>query len=197
MAMELLHRKESIILSVIDIINELGIQGLSTRELAKRQGISEGTLFRHFKTKNHIILAVLEYFSKYDADIFHSVKLKELKPREAITFFVDSYATYYENYPAITVMTQIYSVLSYEAKLAPKITSILDERKKFLQQLIEEGQRLGEIRSEADSDILADIIDGTCGAICLTWRMRSYNFSLRDQTLSALRMILDAFSPLK
>ena len=125
--------KESIILTVIDIINELGIQGLSTRELAKRQEISEGTLFRHFKTKNHIILAVLDYFSKYDADIFHSVKLKKLKPKEAITFFVDSYATYYENYPAITVMTQIYSVLSYEAELAPKITSILGGPQKLSQ----------------------------------------------------------------
>ena len=196
MAIELLDRKESVILTAIEIIDELGIQKLSTRELAKRQGISEGTLFRHFKTKNHILLAVLDYFTKYDSDIFDSVKLKKLKPKEAITFFVDSYVTYYENYPAITAMTQIYAVLSYENDLTHKINNLLDDRKKFLRQVIEDGQKAGEIRPDSDSDVLADIIIGTCGTICLTWRMGGRKFPLRDKTLLALKMVLEAFSPI-
>ena len=195
MAIELLHRKESIILTVIDIINELGIQGFSTRELARRQGISEGTLFRHFKSKTHILLDVLDYFSKYDADIFHSIRLKELKARDAMVFFVDSYATYYENDPAITVMTQIYSVLSYEAELAPRINRILDDRKNFMKEIIEAGQRAGEFRSDRDSGMLADIISGSCHAICLTWRKNDQSFSLRKQTLEALDIVLDALKP--
>ena len=81
------HRKDRIILTAIEIINELGIQGLSTREIARRQEISEGTLFRHYKSKNDIILAVLDDFSKYDADIFHSVELKKLKPQRSTYLF--------------------------------------------------------------------------------------------------------------
>lgn len=190
-----LHRKESVILSAIEIIDELGIQGLSTREIAKRQGISEGTLFRHFKTKNDIVLAVLDYFSKYDVDIFNSVKLKKLKPKEALTFFVDSYATYYENYPAITAMTQVYGVLSHEPDFAEKINSILNGRKNFLRQVIEVGKKAGEIKADTDSDVLADIISGTFGTICLTWRLSAGSFSLRERALTALAMILAAFCP--
>ncbi len=196
MSKSLLHRRESVILTAIEIIDELGIQGLSTREIAKRQGISEGTLFRHFATKNDIVLAVLDYFSKYDGDIFHSVRLKGLKPKEAITFFADSYVTYYENYPAITAMTQIYGVLSHEPDFVPKIHSILNGRKSFLKKVIEEGQKVGELKTDANSDILADIIIGTFTAICLSWRLDACNFSLREKTLSALDMLLAAFSPL-
>lgn len=192
----LLHRRESVILTAIEIIDELGIQGLSTREIAKRQGISEGTLFRHFKTKNDIILAVLDYFSKYDGDIFHSASLKGLKPREAITFLVDSYVTYYENYPAITAMTQVYGVLAHEPDFEPKINSILDGRKGFLKKMIEEGRRTGEIKADVDSDALADIIFGTFGKICLSWRLSAGSFPLREKVLTALEMILAAFSPL-
>lgn len=190
-----LDRKDSVILTAIEIIDELGIQGLSTREIAKRQGISEGTLFRHFTTKNDIVLAVLDYFSKYDLDIFRSVELKKLKAKEAITFILEAYTTYYENYPAITAMTQIYGVLSCEPDFVSKIGNILSSRKNFLKQVIEKGQREGEIRPDYNSDVLADIIIGTCGTICQNWRMNKEAFPLWEHTLSALEMILEAFSP--
>ena len=144
----------------------------------------------------HPGLAVLDNFSKYDGDIFHSARLKGLKPKEAITFFADSYVTYYENYPAITAMTQIYGVLSHEPDFVPKIHSILNGRKSFLKKVIEEGQKVGELKTDANSDILADIIIGTFTAICLSWRLNAGNFSLREKTLSALDMLLAAFSPL-
>ena len=194
MAIELLHRKDSVILTAIEIIDELGIQGLSTREIAKRQGISEGTLFRHFKTKNDIILAVIDYFSMYDDDIFHSVKLKGLSPKEAILFVIDSYVTYYENYPAITAMTQIYGVLSYEEDFAVKIKSILSLRKNYLRQIIEDGQKSGEFNPDISSDIMVDIINGTFYEICLSWRLDNFGFALRDKTLAAINVIISVFS---
>ncbi|CQR74239.1 Fatty acid metabolism regulator protein [Sporomusa ovata DSM 2662] len=191
-ASKFLHRKENVILTAIEIIDDLGIQGLSTREIAKRQGISEGTLFRHFKSKSDIVLDVLDYFSKYDSDIFQSVKLKGLKMKEAIVFLVDSYVTYYENYPAITAVTQIYGVLLSEPDFADKIKSILCSRKNFLKDVIEEGKKAGEINPQVDSGIVADIIIGTLGNICLEWRLNGRNFSLRSKTLMAIHMILGA-----
>ena len=193
MAIELLHRKESVILTVIDIIDQLGIQGLSTREIAKRQGISEGTLFRHFRTKNEIMLAVLEYFSKFDADIFKSTSLKGMKSEEAILYYVSTYATYYQNYPAITAITQLYGMLGHEPSLADKVQSILKNRMDFLVQLIEKGQQTGEIRPDIDSSALADLINGVCGSICLRWRLAKYTFPLYEKTMAAVEMLLDAF----
>ena len=197
MKTSLIHRKDSVILTTIEIIDELGIQGLSTREIAKRQGISEGTLFRHFKSKNDIILDVLDFFSKYDVDIFQTVEMKQLGAQEALTFIVDSYVTYYENYPAITAMTQIFDVLFRQPDFAEKIDMILSRRLNFFQQVIKSGQQSGEISPDADVESLANIIDGTCTAICLRWRMNGCNFPLRKKTLAALQMILKAFTPNK
>lgn len=193
MAISLLHRKDSVILTAIEIIDELGIQGLSTREIAKRQGISEGTLFRHFKNKSDIILAVLDYFAKYDNDIFQSVKLKGLKPKEAIVFVIDAYVTYYENYPAITAMTQIYGVLSCEPDFAARIKAILDMRKSGLKALVEEGQKKDELLPNIDSEHLVYVLMGTFDEICLNWRLNGFGFPLRDKTLAAIKVVLAAF----
>lgn len=195
MAIRLLHRRERIILTAIEIIDELGIQGLSTREIAKRQGISEGTLFRHFKTKNDIVLAVLDNFSKYDADIFRSIGMKGLGPKEAIPYVMDVYATYYENYPAITAMTQIYGVLLHEPDLSPKLTSILNNRKDYLKKVIDDCKGAGELKADADSEVLANIITGAFTTLCLAWRLTSCGFSLRQKTSLAVEMMMAAFSP--
>ncbi|SNS13821.1 transcriptional regulator, TetR family [Anaerovirgula multivorans] len=193
MVVSLLHRKERIILSTIEVINELGIQGLSTREIAKREGISEGTIFKHFQSKNQLLLAVLDYYSQYDSDIVKSINLKNLEPIDAILYFVDAYATYYESYPAITVISQSYDVLSYNPKLTNKIKDIFLGRIKTMETLVKEGQTLGEIHPNADAEKLASMILGSFRIICLKWRMEEYKFPLKEYILSALKMLLDEF----
>jgi AcrR family transcriptional regulator len=193
MVTDLLHRKERLIITTVEIIDELGIQGLSTREIAKRQGVSEATIFRHYNSKNELLAAVLEYFSKFDNDIFLSAKLKKLAPKEAIVFVIASFSEYYENYPAITSIMQVFDVLRNELELSEKVKVILYNRTNFIKQLIEDAQKAGEMSSEIDSENLSDVIWGFCREICLKWRIGGQEFSLKERTLSTLGMLLSAF----
>ena len=190
----LLHRKERLILTTIEIIDDLGIQGLSTREIARRQNISEATLFRHFKSKNDLLLAVLEYFSKFDTDIFESVRLKNINPNEAIIYTVSLYMEYYQNYPAITSIMQLFDVLSRESELTHKVKDILKSRNSFMKQLVEEAQKVGKINSLIDSESVADMIIGFCREIILKWRLNERDFPLRERSLLTVKMLLNALS---
>jgi AcrR family transcriptional regulator len=189
----ILHRKERLVITTIEIIDELGIQKLSTREIARRQGISEATLFRHFKSKSDLLITVLDYYSQFDADIYQSTKLKDMGAKEKIQYYINSYAEYYENYPAITSIMQVLDVLRYETELKEKIISIQNNRTNCMIQLIAEVKKAGEIRPEADSAQLTDIILGICREICLRWRMNGRNFSLKTQIMVTLELVLKAF----
>ncbi len=193
MVNSLLHRKEAIVLTSIDVINEFGIQGLSTREVARRQGISEGTIFKHFRTKNELMLAILDHYSQYDSDIAESIKLKKLDPIEAIRYFIKAYAEYYQNYPQITAITQAYDVLSYDKELADKVKKIYQDRLGFIRDLLVEAQENGKILPNIDSERLADIILGSFSAVCLKWRLCGYDFELKEYILSLLKIILDPY----
>lgn len=190
---KLLHTKESLILSTIEVINEHGLQGLTTREVAKRQGISESTIFKHYKSKNELILAVLEYFSQYDQAIIDSLGLKEFKPIEAIMYFVEAYVTYYENYPEITAITLSYEGLMHEAELSDVVKSIITQRINTIQTLIEEAKRQSQIPGHVDTESLADLIIGLERMVILRWRLANHNFSLKEHTLTALKLLLDVF----
>ena len=190
---KLLHTKESLILSMIEVISDQGLQGLTTREVAKRQGISESTIFKHYKSKTDLILAVLEYFSQYDQAIIESLGLKEFNPIEAITYFVEAYVTYYENYPEITAIILSYEGLMHEVELGEVVKRIFTDRVNTIQSLIEDAKCQNEISKEVNTESLADLIIGLERVIVLRWRLDNYNFSLKEHTLRALTMLLDGF----
>lgn len=186
-----LPRKESIVLSAIEIINELGLQGLSTKELAKKQGITEGALYKHFNSKDEIITAVLDYYVHYDGLIRDSIEVKNLTPKQALIFTLKSYAEYYENYPAITSIENSYEFLRYDANASNKIKGIFKSRETFISSLIEKGINEGEFSDNTDKRRMAEIILGAFREITLKWRIDEYSFSLKDEVLEVLNIIFN------
>jgi len=187
----LLHRKEGLVLTAISIIDEIGINNLSTREIAKREGISEGAMFKHFKTKNELLRAVLDHYCQYDSDIMVSVQKKELRAQEAIIYFINLLVTYYENYPAITSVTQSFDIFRYTPELKDKAETIISTRKNFIEMMVEEGKKTGEIGSGLDNESLADVIMGAFNEISFRWRICNYQFSLKDKVLETIKILLN------
>lgn len=192
MGINILHRKEQLIRTTIDIIDELGIQRLTTREIAKRQQISEATLFRHFKNKNELLLAVLDYFIRFDADILHSTKLNSLKPKEALIYLISSCAEYYESYPAITSIFLVFNALMNEEELTGKLIEIQEHRTATIGMLLEEAVQAGELRKDIDTNMIAVMIYGFFREICLNWKISHGQFSLKERSLTTLEMLLSA-----
>ncbi len=187
-----IHRRDSLIITTIDIIDDLGIQGLSTREIAKRENISEATLFRHYKNKNDLLIAVLDYYAKFDEDLFHSVKLMELNACEAIRFYISATIEYYENYPALTSILQLFDALRYEKDLEGKVLEILSRRFKFMMELITQAKADGLLSQDTKEEQLVDVISGILLGVSLHWRSTGRKFSLKQYTISALDIVLKA-----
>lgn len=194
MGSTLLHRKDLLIISTIEVINDVGIQNLSTREIAKRQGVSEATLFRHYKSKNNLLDAVLDYFANFDNDLFETVVIKKLNAKDALTFVIKSYAEYYENYPPITSIFLSLEALRYVPELNEKVKQIYNNRIQFICNLVQEAIDAGIISHDIDSKILTDIIMGTFHEECRRWRTSGYNFSLKENIMLAIESIIGAFT---
>ena len=188
-----IKRKDRIVLTTIEIIHELGFQGLTTKEISRREQFSEGSLYKHFRSKDEIILAALDYCSKFDEDIKQTIVLKKLKSKESIRYLITRYAEYYEKYPAMTAILNSYEILRNEAGIAHKIVEIFEFDFDLMMNIIEEGIKNGEFKSDIDSNDFSDVILGFRIAITLRWRMRQYNFNLKDKLLATLNMVLKAY----
>lgn len=185
-----LTRKEQIVLSAVDIINELGIDGLSIRELAKKENITEGALYRHFKSKTEIIKSVLKYYSQYDNNIINTIKRNNMTARAGIKLFFNSLVEYYESYPEITSVACSYDSLLYEPELKKEVLQIINRRISFLISIIEEGKKQGELSLELDSKDLANVIFGYYKYMVFIWRIENYKFSLKEKVNSIISILL-------
>src|SRR4051794_36703087 len=56
---ELTDKQKKIIKAAIDSFSEKGYAATSTSEIAKKAGVAEGTIFRHYKTKKDLLLGII------------------------------------------------------------------------------------------------------------------------------------------
>ncbi|OEH84866.1 hypothetical protein BHU72_06635 [Desulfuribacillus stibiiarsenatis] len=193
MVNSVLHRRETLLFTTIDVINEYGIQNVSTKEIARRQKVSEATVFKHFKTKHDLLNAVLDYYVQYDADLIESTKDRMDNPLDALRFYISAYSIYYENYPAITAINQSYDIMTCDEELGKRIKAIYNQRLNMIEQIFIAAKAAKQIDENVNTEMLADITWGTCQTINLKWRLNDYGFSLNKYTIESLEMIIQAF----
>ena len=186
-----LTRKESIILSAIQIIDEFGIHDLALREISSRQGISEAALYRHFKSKEDIVLAVFDYYSRYDANIMNTVINSQIKGKQGIIFFIKSLVDTYEAHSAMTALSLSFELLMKHDLVVQKVKEIFNSRSRFLTNHIMEAQNEGLINKTISSEDLSDTIIGIERTITLKWRMDKFGFPLSQRVLKAVHSILE------
>ena len=183
-------RKEQIILSTIELIDELGINNLSIHEIAKKENITEGALYRHFRSKEEIIIESLRYYSHFDINIINTINKNNLGSRASIVSLLTSLSEYYENYPEITAIYCSFESLIYEQNIGEEVRMIIKRRSDFLILLIEKGIQSGAFKEYINSEDLANIISGSFKNLVFKWRIEKYKFSLKVKTLDMLNIIL-------
>src|ERR1700738_2751428 len=55
-----------------ETLNRVGIQGATTREIAREASVNEVTLFRHFKSKEQLLAAVIEKGLSSELDLMNA-----------------------------------------------------------------------------------------------------------------------------
>ncbi len=191
MELDASQRKEYIIMHAIELINENGIHNVSTKEIAKRLNISEGLIYKLYPKKTDLIYAVLERFSLYDKDMFYTALDKNENALEAIRFYIKSFMVYYENYPEITSVYQVYDTINGDSVLEQRAKDIYFNRVGYLNMMLVKAQEDGLVRETLNAEDIATIITSIIRGICLKWRLSRFSFSLREKAVEAVDLVLE------
>ncbi|MFE1245006.1 TetR/AcrR family transcriptional regulator [Fictibacillus sp. NPDC058756] len=77
------EKQQKILAAAIDTFSEKGFAASSTSEIAKKAGVAEGTIFRHYKTKKELLLAIVTpTMAKFAAPFFIKTFAKEVFEKE-------------------------------------------------------------------------------------------------------------------
>ncbi len=177
-------RKDRIIASAIEIISDSGLAALTTRNLALKENMSEALLYKYFGGINEVLIEVVDYYTKYDKQISHTFKSKEGSNLQKLRDYLDAYATYYDNYYAISTLMLQYEELLHNVDVREKIAWCITERKNFMSDLFDNAIKEGEIIDVFTSDELATSLTGELMSHILNRRIEYHKKTFRQEFMS-------------
>ena len=136
-------RQEQIKKAVLDIIYTDGLKNLSTRNLAKQIGMSEGSIFRHFASKQDIIFSIIKDVQTDFIGSLRSIANSKAVPEERLNSLLCQTVTYLTENKGITML--LFSEASHrnDASLKESLLQIFNNQKKLVSKIILDGIALG------------------------------------------------------
>ncbi len=132
-------RQEEIKKAVLSIIYRDGLKKLSTKNLAKEVGISEGAIFRHFRSKKGIILAIMDDVILNMVEELRKITLKKTSPEKRLFELLCKTVTFLIENKGITIL--LFSEASHEndKDMLDKLNFIFNSQKQLVSKIISDG----------------------------------------------------------
>ena len=153
-------------------IDQYGIQNLTIKNLAADIKVTEPALYRHFKSKNDILMSLLNYFIARMENRISSLSVNNQKtPSESlIDLFNFQFKTFTER-PAVVSVIFAENIFHFDEGLSIKVAQILDLMQGYVEQNIVNGQSKGDFNAEIPSLTLATILLGGIRLTVLKWKL--------------------------
>ena len=153
-------RQEQIKQAVLDIIFTDGLKNLSTRNLAKRIGMSEGTIFRHFRSKQDITLAIIKDVQEEFIGALRTIANSTMEPEKRLHDFLCKTVMYLTDNKGITMLLFSEASHNNDVDLKSNLQQIFNNQKKLVSKIILDGIALGKWDEKIDIDEVAMLYMG-------------------------------------
>ncbi len=153
-------RQEQIKKAVLDIIFEEGLNRLTTRNVARRVGLSEGAIFRHFSTKIAILQAIMADVERNLMGALRTVARGGTPAQERFLTFLCTHVGYLRGNRGITILLFSEAAHHGDSGLKASLRGILAEMKALVMGIVADGVREGSWSAEVVPEDAATIYMG-------------------------------------
>jgi TetR/AcrR family transcriptional regulator len=141
-------RRRSILDAALSVLAEEGYAGMTTARLAREVGVSEPILYRHFPSKRALLRALLDEVTTQMITAFHQLTDKESNPVAALRRICQAYPELSRSHDHEFRVINQALLEARDAKTRALLEAHYDAYRRFLQNLIEQGQRAGSLRHD-------------------------------------------------
>ncbi|MFK7811392.1 MAG: TetR/AcrR family transcriptional regulator [Maribacter sp.] len=149
-------KKEQILLTALKLFANKGYKAVATSKIAKQAGVSEGLIFRHYKSKQGLLEAILhESFERINALIIPI--MQEENPQDVIKKYI---LLPFE----IQLSEYQYWKLLFKLKWEIEYSSV-EKLRPLIQKLTWSFEKLKYSEPQKEAEVLIHIIESVSGGI--------------------------------
>ena len=155
------ERREATIEAVVELAGEQNPSEITTAVIAKRMGLTQVALFRHFPNKDAILQAVMEWVAERLLSRIEKAVHAKSSPSAALESMFMAHVDFITEHPGIPRM--LFGELQRSEETAPKqmAQTLIRHYAEHLNHLFEQGKICGEIDGKLDSEAAATLFIGT------------------------------------
>ncbi|HQT24339.1 MAG: TetR family transcriptional regulator [Sphingobacteriales bacterium 17-39-43] len=186
------ERQIEIMQAATQRIDKHGIQDLTIKNLAADLELSEAALYRHFKSKNDILMGLLNYFIlEMEVRLSAIISQAEVKSEDLLKQVFDSQLGSFVKNPAIVSVIFSEGIFQFNKDLNTRIMQMMKLMQLNIQSVISKGIDAGQIREIADSSTITTIIMGSMRMTVLKWKLSGHKSNLIHDGTTVLSGILN------
>ena len=184
-------RQFEIIEAAGKILTDAGVGGLTTKNLAREMKFSESAIYRHFSSKETIVVAMLEYLASNMDERFAIVLSNEFSPEvKFVTLFQNQFAFFQKN-PHFVVAVFSDGLMEQSERINATILKIMAVKMKHLKPILVEGQKNSVFTDAISIDDLIHIVMGAMRLQMFKWRVANFQFDITKKGDSLINSLLN------
>jgi len=185
------ERTSQIITAAEDVFTKKGFAEARMDDIAEETGLSKGTLYLYFKSKDDLIIAILDRIFQREFKAFDEMDYSKMSSTEIVNRFVDTVATDIKLMLRLMPIAYEFLALAFRNKTVQKaLKAYVNRYMNILVPIIENGIASGEFK-EVDPKEVAIAMGAVLEGTILIW---VYDKSLVDPEVhirSGMKLLLE------
>ncbi|MFH1016323.1 MAG: TetR/AcrR family transcriptional regulator [Chloroflexota bacterium] len=185
-------RQRQIIDAARKTIIKYGSEHVTVRRIAEEIGVSEGAIYRHFKSKRDILTFLIE---DIENTLLCDIESLPLSSPLTLAILEETMATHMASVVqrrgvSFQVIAEIVSF--GDKKLNRQVFDVIDSYTDRIKHLLSEGVKAGIIRQGVDLKTAAFLFFGMTQGLVNSWTLSQYSFNLEEEYASLWRLFREA-----
>ncbi len=179
-------RQQEIVEAARSIITLKGMESLTIRELAKELKLTEGAIYRHFKSKNQIIELLIDDIEKTLLAAVGQGAAGNEDPAEKLRNVFTAHLSYVEKRNGVSFSIINETINIKDERLRKHMLSVVNAYLIKIEGLLTEGVKSGQFRKNINTASGSVAFFGMVQSLVTLWALSGYKHSILTAHLPAL-----------
>jgi len=173
-------RRKQIIDALRKLIIEYGSENVTVRRIAKEIGVSQGAIYRHFKSKREILDFLIDYIEE---NLIGDIEKNDPQANtlEILENILQNHISAIEQRKGVSFLVVAEIISLGDKRLNRKIYDVLNNYIDHIKNIIIRGMRAGEIKAGIDPGMTATTFFSIIQGLVSLWALSNYTFTLEEK----------------
>jgi len=183
-------RQKEIIDAAGKLLTESCIGGLTIKNIAREMQFSESAVYRHFQSKEEIVLLMLEFLAANMNERLGGLKIGKMTPPEKLLAIFENQLLFFSKNKQYVVAVFSDGLMEQSESINQRILAIMQVKMRHLFPVVFEGQKKGYFTDEVKCEELIHVIMGAFRLQMFKWRAMGFDYDIQKSGMESVRALL-------